>query len=155
MIVSIKVNQTYIITLLALLVVSSLSACSSPATLVKPTKEPLGPPDRVDVVYFHLGEACHCMDPTGECIYATVWLNFQDELASGKLTFQRLKLDDKNNANIAEKYDATPFSLFINTVRGDSEHIIAVPEIWPIRYESEALEELVKSKIRQSLEVNE
>jgi hypothetical protein len=95
------------------------------------------------------------MDAMGDCIHSTVFLNFQDELASGKLTFQRLKLDDTNNANIAAKYNATPFSLFINIVRGDTEHIVAVPEIWPIRYESEVLEELVKSKIRQSLEGNE
>jgi hypothetical protein len=150
----VNANKIYIL-LLSLLVFGLLSACSSPSPAANPTKKPLGPPDRVDIVYFHLGEACHCMDPTGECIYATVWLNFQDELASGKLTFQRLKLDDTHNANIAAKYNATPFSLFINIVRGDTEHIIAVPEIWPIRYESEALAELVKSKIRQSLEGNE
>jgi len=95
------------------------------------------------------------MDPMGECIHATVWLNFQDELANGKLTFQRLKLEDKDNANIAEKYNAAPFSLFINIVRGDTEHIIAVPEIWPVRYDSKTLEELVKSKIEKSLNGDE
>ena len=95
------------------------------------------------------------MDPMGSCIQSTVFLNFQDEQASGKLTFQRLKLDDTNNANIAAKYKATPFSLFINIVIGDTENIIAVTEVWPIRYECDALEELVKSKIQQSLEGKE
>ncbi len=149
-----KANQTYI-TSLALLALGLLSACSNQAPAAEPTKESLGPPDRVDVVYFHIGEACHCMDSMGDCIQSTVFFNFQDEVVSGKLTFQRLRLDDTNNANIAAKYNATPVSLFINIVRGDTEHIIAVPEIWPIRYESDALEELVKSKIRQSLEGNE
>lgn len=149
-----KVNLIYV-TLLALLAVSLLSACSNQAFVANPPEKLLGPPDRVEVVYFHLGEACHCMDPTGSCIHATVFINFQEEIADGRLTFQRLKLDDEDNAAIAKKYNATPFSLFINVVRGDTEHIIAVPEIWPIRYESEALEELVNSKIRQSLEVNE
>src|SRR4030066_318054 len=149
--ISIKVNQTSIV-LLALLVFVLLPACSSLAPAMNRPEEQARPPDRVDVVYFHLGEACRCMDPTGECIYATIWLNFQDELASGRLTFQRLKLDDEDNATLAVKYNATPFSLFINVVRGDTEHIIAVPEIWPIRYENEALAELVKSNIRQSLE---
>jgi hypothetical protein len=152
--ISVKANGTYLL-LLSLLALGLLSACSNQAPAAEPTKESLGPPDRVDVVYFHVGEACYCMDPMGERIYTTVWLDFQDELASGKLTFQRLKLDDTNNANIAAKYNATPVSLFINIVRGDTEHIIAVTEIWPIRYESEALEELVKSKIRQSLEGKE
>jgi hypothetical protein len=149
-----KANRTYIL-LFSLLALASLSACSSPAPAAEPTKGPPGPPDRVDVVYFHVGEACHCMDSMGDCIQSTVFFNFQDEVVSGKLTFQRLRLDDTNNANIAAKYNATPVSLYINIVRGDTEHIIAVPEIWPIRYESDALEELVKSKIRQSLEGNE
>jgi len=149
-----KANRTYLL-LLSLLALGLLCACSSPAPTANPPKESLGPPDRVDVVYFHVGEACHCMDPMGDCIHSTVFLTFNEELGSGKLTFQRLKLDDEDNATIAGKYNATPFSLFINTVRGDTEHIVAVPEIWPIRYECDALEELVKSKIRQSLEGKE
>jgi hypothetical protein len=148
--VSAKIEHTYI-TLLALLVFGLLSACSNAAPVAEPTKESLGPPDRVDIVYFHLGEACHCMDPMGDCIHATIFINFNEELASGRLTFQRLKLDDGDNIAIAEKYNATPFSMFINIVRGDTENIIAVPEIWPIRYDCDALEELVQSKIRQIL----
>jgi len=150
----IKINQTSII-LLALMVFGLLSACSNPAPATNPPEEPLGSPDRVDIVYFHVGEACHCMDPMGDCIHATVFINFNEELAGGKLTFQRLKLDDENNAAIAAKYGATPFSMFFNIVRGASERIIAVPEIWPIRYDCDALEELAKSKIRQSLDGNE
>jgi hypothetical protein len=149
-----KANRNYLL-LLSLLALGLLSVCSRPSPEANPRKEPPGLPDRVDVVYFHIGEACHCMDSMGDCIQSTVFLNFQDELASGKLTFQRLKLDDTNNANIAAKYNATPVSLFINIMRGNTEHIIAVPEIWPIRYESDALEELVKSKIRQSLDGKE
>jgi len=149
-----KANKIFL-PLLSLLALGLLCACSSPAPTANQPQEPLGPPDRVDVVYFHLGEACHCMDSMGDCIQSTVFLNFQDEQASGKLTFQRLKLDDTNNANIAAKYKATPFSLFINIVIGDTENIIAVTEVWPIRYECDALEELVKSKIQQSLEGKE
>src|SRR4030042_618314 len=149
-----KANKIFL-PLLVLSVVLLLGACNSSDPAANLPQEPLGPPNRVDVVYFHLGEACHCMDPMGDCIQSTIFLNFQDEQASGKLTFQRLKLDDTNNTNIAAKYKATPFSLFINIVIGDTENIIAVTEVWSIRYECDALEELVKSKIRQSLEGNE
>jgi hypothetical protein len=148
--ISVKIEQTYI-TLLALLVFGLLSACSNAAPAVEPTEESLGSPDRVDIVYFHLGEACHCMDPMGDCIHSTIFINFNEELASGRLTFQRLKLDDRDNAAIAEKYNATPFSMFINIVRGATENVTAVPEIYPIRYDCNALEELVQSRIRQIL----
>lgn len=149
-----KANKIFL-PLLVLSVVGLLGACSNSDPAANPLQEPIGPPDRVDVVYFHLGEACHCMDPTGDRIHTTVFLNFHEELASGKLTFQRLKLDNEDNAAIAEKYNATPVSLFINIVRGDAEHIIAVPEISPVKYDEEALEELVKSKIQKSLNGDE
>ena len=151
---SIITNRIFL-PLLALFVAGLLCACGSLVPATNWTGKQVGPPDRVDVVYFHLGKACHCMDPTGEYIYATIWLNFQDELASGRLTFQRLKLDDEDNATIAEKYNATPFSMFINIVRGDTEHIIAVPEVSPLKYDQEALGELVKSKIEQCLKGQE
>ncbi|MBM3118515.1 MAG: hypothetical protein FJ022_05550 [Chloroflexi bacterium] len=146
----VKIEQIYIV-LLPLIVFGLLSACSNPVPAAEPTEKSPGPPDRVDIVYFHLGEACHCMDPMGDCIHATIFLNFQEELHSGRLTFQRLKLDDKNNAAIDEKYNAAPFTLFINIVTGNTEHIIAVPEILSVRYDREALEELVKTKIEKSL----
>lgn len=148
--IPIKTNHLYFL-LLVLFVVGLLCACGSPASAPNPPKEPLGPPDRVDVVYFYQGQACSCVGAMGERIYATVWLNFQDELASGQLTFQRFDLDDEENVTIAEKYNAAPLSLFINMVRGDAEHIITVPEILSVQYDEEALAELVKSKIRQSL----
>ena len=153
--------------LLVILIVGLLSACgsqtpaatlpedrsSSPSeTVSPPPDEPLGPPDRVDVVYFSRGKPCRCIAVVGERIYATVWINFQDEL-SNKLTFEMVNLDDTESAFIAKKYNATPFSLFINVVRGDDEHIVAVPEIWSTP--GDAIEELVKSKIEQSLKGEE
>ena len=85
------------------------------------------------------------MDPMGSCIHRTIFLNFFEELGSGKLTFQSLELDNEDNIAIAEKYSATPFSMFISEARGNHERIIAVPEIWSTP--RDAIEELVKSKI--------
>jgi hypothetical protein len=129
-----------------------LSACSSPAPAANPPQEPLGPPDRVDIVYFQQGKPCHCIAVVGETIQATMFLYFQEEQSSGKLTFQVFDLDKNENAAIAKKYNAAPFSLFINVVTGDSEHIVAVPEIWlPTGGGRDNLEEFLKSKIEKSL----
>jgi hypothetical protein len=144
-------NKIYIL-LLSLLALGLLSACSSPAPVAKPSQEPLGPPDRVAIVYFQQGKPCHCIAVVGETIQATMFIYFQDEQSSGKLTFQMVDLDKKENADIAKKYNAAPFSLFINVVRGDSEHIVAVPEIWlPTGGSRDNLEEFLKSKIEKSL----
>lgn len=114
-----------------------------------------GPADRVDVVYFHRTQRC----PT--CIYAeegtrdTLKTYFADELASGKVTFQVINVDDKANADIAdilEKYNNPSFlTLCINTVRGDTDHIEVVTDIWLVIGDDEAFAEIVKSKVEKSL----
>jgi len=147
----VKANKTYLL-LLFLLLFGLLSACSNPAPTTTPPHEPSGPPDRVDIVYFQQGKPCHCIAVVGETIQATMFLYFQEEQSSGKLTFQIVDLDENENAAIAKKYNAAPFSLFINVVTGDSEHIVAVPEIWlPTGGGRDNLEEFLKSKIEKSL----
>jgi hypothetical protein len=149
--ISVKANKLYLF-LVSLLVLGLLSACSSPAPEANPPKEPLGPPDRVDVVYFYKGEECHCQEVVGDNIEATLFINFNGELTNGKLTFQSINLDNEENAAIAYKYNATPESLFINIVRADTEQIIAVPEILLVKDDDEALFKLVNTRIRQALD---
>jgi hypothetical protein len=146
-----KANKTYL-PLLSLMLFGFLSACSSPAPAANQLKEPVGPPDRIDIVYFQQGKPCHCIAVVGETIQAITVVYFSEELASGKLTLQLVDLDKSENTGIAKKYNAAPFSLFINVVTGDSEHIVAVPEIWlPTGGGRDNLEEFLKSKIEKSL----
>jgi len=152
--------------LLAISIIGVLCACggqtsatstptdsSMTSGIASTSDERLGPPDRVDVVYFSRGKPCHCIAVVGDTIQVTTFLYFQDEQSSGKLTFQMVDLDDPKNAVIAKKYNASTFSLFISEVRGERERIIAVREIWSIP--RDAIEELVKHKIEQSLNGNE
>ena len=148
--------------LLAISIIGVLCACggqtsatstptdsSMTSGIAATSDERLGPPDRVDVIYFTRGKPCHCIAVVGDTIQATVFLYFQDEQSSGKLTFQMVNLDDPKNVSIARKYNASTFSLFINEMRGEHERIIAVREIWSTP--RDAIEEVVKSKIKQSL----
>ena len=89
-----------------------------------------GPADRVEVVYFHRTQRCHT------CLYAeeqtqyTLETYFKDELASGRVTFQSINVQDEANADIIEKYNnASYLTLCINTVRGGTDHIEAVTDI--------------------------
>lgn len=111
----------------------------------------LGPADRVDVVYFHRTQRC----PT--CLYAeeqtqyTLETYFADELASGKLTFQVLNVEDKANADIVKKYNASYLTLAINTVKDGTDHIKKVTSIWTAVDNDKAFTEIVKSEIEKSL----
>ena len=107
--------------------------------------------DRVEVVYFHRTQRCY------GCLYAedgiryTVETYFADELASGKVAFEVFNAEDKENAAIVKKYGAFTSSLFINTIRGGTDHIEEVTDIWLLLGNDEAFVEVVKSKIEKNL----
>ncbi len=105
------------------------------------------PPDMLEVVYFHRPQRC------SGCVYAetstryTLENYFADELANGTIVFKAINLGDKANAEIVEHYGAYTSSLFINSVRGDTEHIEEVKEIWFLLGKDNEFVSLVKSKI--------
>ena len=107
--------------------------------------------DRVDVVYFHRTVRCHSCQYAEAGTNYTVETYFADEMASGKLTFQSVDVQDTKNAVIIEKYDAYTSSLFINTIKDGTDHIEQVTDIWLVIGDDEAFVELVKNKIEQSL----
>ena len=137
--------------LLVCLALSLMVGCTSPTT-PPPSDTPVGPADRVEVVYFHRTPRCY------SCIYAeegtryTVETYFADELASGKVTFKVIDVRDEENAAIVNKYGAYTSSLFINTVRDGADHIEEVTDIWLFLGNDEVFTEVVKNKIEKNLE---
>jgi hypothetical protein len=87
-------------------------------------------PDRVELIYFHTKNPCHCMAVVGDNIKYAIDTYFKDEVAGGKVTLTTVVADDPANAALMKKYDAMVFSLFIREVRGDSERVYPIGEIW-------------------------
>ena len=118
------------------------------------TPEPSPAPgaDRVDVVYFHRTNRCYsCNYAEAATLYA-LEAYFQEELDSGKLTFESVNVQDDSNAAIIEKYGAYTSQLFINTVTGDSEHIEHVTEIWRFIGDDEGFILSIRTKVTNALE---
>ena len=138
--------------LLTILVAGMPCACRSPAPESPPTPDMSSvTADRVEVVYFHRAQRCY------SCLYAetgsrsTVETYFRDELASKKIIFKVVNVEDKRNAPIVKKYGAFTSSLFINTITRGAEHIEEVKEIWFVLGKDKAFAEVVRSKIEESL----
>jgi hypothetical protein len=146
----VKTSKTYI-PLIFTLALILMSACLKPAPAMDIQAAPPGTPDRVDVVYFYDSKICQCQAVPGEHIQSTLLTNFLIELTSGKLTFQSIDLNDPNGAAIANKYGATSLSLFVDVVRGDTEHIVPIPEIVLVKDDNEALDKLVIDRISKYL----
>ena len=111
-----------------------------------------GPADRVEVVYFHRTQRCNTCLYAEEATRYTIETYFADELASDKVTFQSVNVEDEANADIVEKYNnASYLTLCINTVRDGTDHIEVVTDIWLVIGNDEAFVEIVKSKVEESL----
>jgi len=108
--------------------------------------------DRVDVVYFHRTQRCHtCLYAEEHTVY-TLETYFADELASGKVTFQSINVEDQANADIVEKYNnASYLTLCVNAVEGGTDHIEVITDIWYEIDNDDAFVEIVKNKAEQSL----
>lgn len=140
---------------LALSLMVGCTASSSPPVTEgeqpPPLDKPSAPADRVEVVYFHRARRCY------SCLYVEEWTRytieayFEDELASGKVNFEVLSVEDKENTAIVKKYGAFTSSLFINTLKDGTDHIEEATEIYFLIGNDEAFVEALKSKIEESL----
>jgi hypothetical protein len=138
--------------LLACLALSLMVGCSASSSSPPSSDTSSGPADRVEVVYFHRTQRCHTCTYAEEQTRYTLETYFKDELASGRVTFQSINVQDKANADIVEKYNnASYLTLCINTVREGTDHIEEVTDIWFVIGDDEAFVEVVKSKIEESL----
>ena len=133
--------------LLVCLALSLMLGCTSPTT-PPPSDTSSGPADMVEVVYFHRAQRCYSCIHAEEGIRYTVETYFADELASGKVTFKVINVADKENAAIVNKYEAYTSSLFINTIRGGTDHIEPVTLFLG---NDEEFVKAVKDKIEKSL----
>jgi hypothetical protein len=110
-----------------------------------------GPADRVDVVYFHRTQRCHTCIHAEELTRYTVETYFNDELASRKLTFQSIDVQDSKNAAIVNKFGAYGSQLFINTIRDGTDHIEEATDLYPLINNDQAFVTALKTKIEKSL----
>ena len=110
-----------------------------------------GPADRVDVVYFHRTQRCYSCTYMEDAARYTVETYFADELASGKVTFQAFNVEEDENDDIVEKYQASYLSLYINTVKDGTDHIEPVTDLYILIGNDELFVETLKSKIEKTL----
>jgi len=110
-----------------------------------------GPADRVDVVYFHRTSRCPTCIHAEELTRDTLETYFKDELASRKVTFESIDVQDSNNAAIINKYGAYGSQLFINTVKDGTDHIEEATDLYSLIWNDRAFVTALKSKIEKSL----
>jgi hypothetical protein len=145
------VSPIVLIGLIVWLVLAYGPSPTTPPVANNSTGNSTSPADRVDVVYFHRTQRCYSCTYMEDASRHTVETYFADELASGKVTFQVFNVEEEQNADIVEEYQASYLSLYINTVKDGTDHIELVTDLYTLIGNDEAFAETLKSKIEKSL----
>lgn len=105
-----------IIIMLALIV--GLVACSNGDKAAN-AKSP--EPDRVEVIYFHGKQRCPTCVAIEKGAKEVVESMFADELKNGKVVFRTIDISTAEGEAIADKYEVTWSSLFVNKWKDGKE----------------------------------
>lgn len=79
---------------------------------------------KIEVIDFYGTHRCVTCEAIEANAEYTVNAYFKDQLASGKLSFKTVNVDDEANYGLAERFEATGTALFLNVIKdGKEEHI--------------------------------
>ena len=75
--------------------------------------------EKIEIIHFHGTNQCYSCITMGNLAEETINIYFQEELKSGKITFQHLNAELPENKDKTIKYGATGSSLWIGTYYTD------------------------------------
>lgn len=76
---------------------------------------------KIEVLDFHSTNRCITCNAIEANTKYTLDTYFADELKSGKITFSVVNIDNKENEKLAEKFEASGTSLFLNVITNGKE----------------------------------
>lgn len=76
---------------------------------------------KIEVLDFHSTHRCMTCNAIEANTRYTLDTYFAEEMKSGKITFQLINVDKKENEAIAEKFEATGTALFLNIIKDGKE----------------------------------
>jgi hypothetical protein len=77
--------------------------------------------DKIEVIDFHSTHRCITCNAIEMHTRYTLKKYFADELKSGKITFQVINVEKEKNYKLAEKFEASGTSLFMNVIAKGKE----------------------------------
>lgn len=113
-------KQFKILSVLALSIV--LFSCNSNAQ--NGQKKLSKPKNKIEVIDFHSTHRCVTCTAIEANTKYTLETYFSEEIESNKITFQSVNVDEEKNYEIAEKFEASGTSLFLNVVVNGKESIL-------------------------------
>jgi hypothetical protein len=107
----------------------------------------VAPAQKVEVFLFHRTQRCTTCITIGKLSGQTVEEKFGPEVLSGKVEFREVNIDEPQNKALAEKFQASGSSLFINAIREGGDNIQEDMEVWRLTNDPAAFKNYLANKI--------
>ena len=107
---------------------------------------------KIEVLDFHSTHRCMTCNAIEASTKYTLKTYFSEEVKNGKITFQVINIDEKENEAIAEKFEASGTSLFLNVIKNGKETKLDLTEFAFMKgNDQEAFSKELKTKIEAEL----
>ncbi len=107
--------------------------------------------EKIEVFLFHNTQRCISCINIGKFTKQTIDNNFSEELNLGKIVFREINIDFPENYQLAEKFQASGSSLFVNTIRNGNDYIEQDLKVWRLVGDEVKFESYFKEKIENIL----
>ena len=108
--------------------------------------------NKIEVIDFHSTHRCMTCNAIEANTKYTLNTYFANELKSGKITFQSINVDNEKNYEMAEKFEASGTSLFLNIMINNKETVINLTDFALSKgRDKEVFSEELKEKIDEQL----
>jgi thiol-disulfide isomerase/thioredoxin len=107
--------------------------------------------DKVQVFLFHATQRCPTCIAIGKLAGETVYEYFQPELKDGKIEFREINIDLPENRGLAQKFQASGSSLFINAIYNSQDNISQDTRVWRLTQDEAQFKSYLKVKIKELL----
>jgi len=85
---------------------------------------------KVEVIHFHTDQCCDSCERIGELSEDTIKSAYAAELASGKIVYMHINIDDPANQNFVQKYGVTGASLWTDVYDKTGIHPWEDLKVW-------------------------
>ena len=112
-----------------------------------PNTEKLLKLDKIEVFLFHTTHRCISCINIGKYTKQAIDNNFSEEVESGKIIFKEINIDLPENYELAQKFQASGSSLFVNVIREEKDNIEQDLKVWMLIGDEKKFESYFKNKI--------
>lgn len=107
--------------------------------------------EKIEIVKFYSTNQCYSCIYVGDKVFEIVDKKFREEYQAGKIILKNINVDDPQNNDIVNKYQARGSSLFFNLIIDGQENISEDANVWRLVGNDQGFENYIVKKINDNL----